>query len=127
MCIVNLFKKWETPVTECGMAENVGEEDFPDWRASGEVGQPKFGQHRKGMTFKGSSMSLQMFYKEHRVALNIPSSQVRLIDCHAPLGFHTLTESQWRKELKDMAESEVIEPSQSEWSSPIVVVKKRIY
>ena len=29
------------------------------------------------------------------------------------------------KELKEMAESGVIEPSRSEWASPIVVVKKR--
>lgn len=29
---VNLLKKWETPVVECCMAEEVEEEDFPDWR-----------------------------------------------------------------------------------------------
>lgn len=29
----NLLKKWETPSTGCFLAEEVEEEDFPDWKA----------------------------------------------------------------------------------------------
>ena len=42
---VNLLKKWETPLSECCAAEEItDEEDFPDWRAVKEVGQPKIGE-----------------------------------------------------------------------------------
>ena len=36
---VNLLKKWETPVSSCMAQEVDDEEDLPDWRASGKVGQ----------------------------------------------------------------------------------------
>ena len=31
---VNLLKKWETAIAMCNLANEVNEEEFPDWKAS---------------------------------------------------------------------------------------------
>ena len=39
---VNLLKRWEEAGSVCGLAKEVSEEEFPDWKASGYV-QPTLG------------------------------------------------------------------------------------
>ena len=41
---INLLKKWESTRATCGLAKEIREEEFPDWKA-GESAQPAFGSH----------------------------------------------------------------------------------
>ena len=129
---VNLLKKWESPILEsCDMAKEVKEEEFPDWKKS-ELVQPVIGDQLSDM----ERFDLQGILDEfedvlqgkpkqttlvtHRI--NTTSEKpVRLPPYRIPHAYHeSVTE-----ELREMEVSGIIEPSNSEWSSPIVVVKKK--
>ena len=129
---VNLLKKWEIPVADCCMAEEVSEEDFPDWKDSGVVGQPKFGEQLSTQERSDMQNVVDEFtdvlqgkpgltnLAEHSIATGT-TGPIRLPPYRIP---HAYRESV-KEELKEMLESGIIEPSQSEWSAPIVVVRKK--
>ena len=129
---VNLLKKWETPVSSCMAQEVDDEEDLPDWRASGKVGQPMLGKQLGQEEREDIQQLLREFAdvlqgEPGRTQLTVHSVNtgsarpIRLPPYRIPHAYRETVQ----KELKDMIESGIIEPSHSEWSSPIVVVKKK--
>lgn len=104
---------------DCCTAEEVDEEDFPDWRDSGMVGQLKFGEHLSIEERKDMQDVVNEFADPWSCTGS--AGPIRLPPYRIPYAYRESVE----KELKEMEESGIIEPSQSEWSSPIVVVKKK--
>lgn len=129
---VNLLKKWETPVADCCMAEELDEEDFPDWRDCGNTGQPRFGEELTTQERSEIQSVLKEFsdvlqgkpglteLAEHSIVTG-SEGPIRLAPYRIPHAYREAVV----EELKEMEKSGIIEPSQSEWSAPIVVVKKK--
>ena len=130
---INLLKKWEAPSAECFTMEEVDleEEDFPDWKG-GKQTQPKVGEEltpqqkiEVGNIFKEFEDVLQS--KPGRTNLTehgmVTKSErpIRLPPYRIPHAYRTAV----MEELEEMERSGIIEPSRSEWSAPIVVVKKK--
>ena len=115
------------------MADEVSEsEDFPNWKVTGKVGQPKLGEQlsekergdlQKVMNeFSDVLQGTPGRTKLTKHSINTGSARpVRLSPYRIPHAYREAVP----KELKEMTVAGVIEPSQSEWSSPIVVVKKK--
>ena len=115
------------------MADKVSEsEDFPNWKVTGKVGQPKLGEQlsekergdlQKVMNeFSDVLQGTPGRTKLTKHSINTGSARpVRLSPYRIPHAYREAVQ----KELKEMTVAGVIEPSQSEWSSPIVVVKKK--
>ena len=131
---VNLLKKWETPVLDCLAAEEeaTDEEEFPDWRACPKKGEPKLGEQLSNEQKNDLQSIMSEFadvlqetpgrtdLTQHSISTE-GARPIRLPPYRVP---HAHREAV-KKELKEMDESGVIEPSHSEWSSPIVIVKKK--
>jgi transposase InsO family protein len=128
----NLLKKWEPPSVLCSMASEVDDEedDFPDWREV-ETSQPTFGSQltdtqRNDLTkvlddFKDVLQGKpgQTHVTEHTI--NTDANPIRLPPYRIPYAYR----EEVTKELQEMEESGIIEPSHSEWASPIVVARKK--
>ncbi len=131
---VNMLREWHAPVATCLFAEETpaDDEDFPEWRA-GEVEQPTMGEHldtqeREDLAalFAEFTDVLQskpgrtsMAY--HRIPCAADAKPVRLPPYRIP---HAYRDS-IQRELQEMQTAGIIEPSRSEWASPIVIVKKK--
>ncbi len=105
-------------------------EDLPDWRASKEVDGPKLGEQLSSEQKKEIEANFRDVLQskpgrtdltEHSIDMG-SARPIRLPPYKIPHAYRESVE----RELKEMEESEVIEPSQSEWSSPIVIVKKKM-
>ena len=127
---INLLKKWEIPSADSFIAEEV-EEDFPDWK--GEIqaqltigSQLSPGERKDVVTiFKEFQDVLQSQPKKtnltkHRI-ITKTDRPVKLPAYRLPHAYRETV----LKELEEMEKSGVIEPSQSEWAAPIVIVKKK--
>ena len=126
---VNLLKKWETTLATCNVAEEM-EEEFPDWKpckaTAVSMGKELTSDQQEEVhqildEFKGvmSGKPGQTNMAVH--SINTDAKPIRLAPYRIP---HAYKEAV-AKELKEMKESKIIEPSTSEWASPIVVVKKK--
>ncbi len=128
----NLLKKWETPSVGCYSAEEVEEEDFPDWKADQQA-LPKVGSqmssqqkedlHKIFTEFEDVLQSKpgKTVLTEHTIGTNNSERPIRVPPYRIPHAYRDAV----AKELDEMEQSGVIEPSQSEWSAPIVVVRKK--
>ena len=130
----NLLKKWESQSAECfaaGEAEDDEEEDFPDWRADKKalptVGSQLSPQQKVNVhdIFKEFEDVLQSepgmtTLTEHKISTN-HMKPIRLPPYRIPYAHRDAV----AKELEEMEERGIIEPSHSEWSSSIVVAVKK--
>ena len=130
---VNMLKKWNTPT--CGNywadagGEDWSEEDIPEWRGGGE-GNPKIGEPTtqrleleellKEFTEVMSSSPGRTTLMEHQVTTT-GSRPIWLSPYRLPHAYRELVQT----EIHDMLHSGIIEPSSSEWASPIVLVDKK--
>lgn len=125
------MKKWESQSTGCFAATEVDEEEeFPDWKGS-EVVQPTIGSQLSGSERDELVGILEEFrdvlqgrpgqtdVTEH--SINTVSNPIRLPPYRIPHAYR----EEVSKELQEMEDSGIIEPSCSEWASPIVVAKKK--
>ena len=128
-------KKWNTPIygnywADVESAED-SEEDIPHWRGC-EKGDPTVGKqlsevqksqlNRLSGKFPDvmSSIPGRTTEVEHKVTTT-EARPVRLPPYRLPHAYRDLVE----KEIKDMLDAGVIEPSSSEWASPTVLVDKK--
>ena len=128
----NLLKKWEPPSVLCSMASEVDDEDedFPDWREN-KTSQPVFGSQLTDSQRDDLAEILSEFkdvlqgkpgqthVTEHTI--DTDAKPVRLPPYRIPYAYR----EEVMKELQEMEESGIIEPSRSEWASPIVVARKK--
>ena len=128
---MNLLKKWEVADSICAWTNEVTEEGIPDWKAS-KPSQPTLGNQLSETERAEIYMILEEFKdtmqdKPGRTSLtehtiHTGSAQaVRLAPYRIPHAYRDAM----IKELKEMEKDGIIEPSVSEWASPIVVVKKK--
>ena len=129
---VNLLKKWEPPSALSLVVCEEEEEDFPEWREKeSSLPQPAYGEQltedqREDLVqlvdefddvLRGKPG--QTHVAEH--SINTEARPIRQAPYRIPQAYR----EEVLKELKEMEESGVIEPSRSEWASPIVVAKKK--
>ena len=125
---VNILKGWNTPTTVCLTAEEMeNEEEIPLWREESE--EPKINEQ---LTQKQrceldalranvmSNLPDKMVLVEHRFETG-DAKPVRLPPYRLPHAYPDIV----KKELEEMEKYGIIEKSLSDWSSPIVLVKKR--
>ena len=134
---VNMLKKWNTPTYGNYWAEADGEdwteeeEKIPEWRGGGEgdskVGDRLFeaqrGQLEELLTEFGDVMSNNPG-RTMVVELQVTTTgtrPVRLSPYQLPHAYRDLV----HKEVQEMLDAGIIEPSSSEWASPIVLVNKK--
>ena len=103
------------------------EEDFPDWREN-KTSQPAFGSQLTDAQRDDLAEILSEFkdvlqgkpgqthVTEHTIDIN--AKLVRLPTYRIPYAYQ-------EEVLQEMEESGIIEPSRSEWASPIVVARKK--
>ena len=130
---INMLQKWHTPVETNFLAtENPDEpDDIPFWNDTGD-GTATVGGHLTQI----QAQELDTLLKTHSCAFQdlpghtvlaehfIPTDNgtpVRLPPYRIPHAFR----EEVQKELKDMFTHVIIEPSTSDWASPIVPVQKR--
>ena len=128
---INLLKKWRTPSVSCFTAEEVEEEDFPDWKG-GKQTQPQVGN---GLSSREKTDIAEIFKEfedvlqskpgrtnvtEHKIVTKSEEA-IRIPPYRIPYAYRTAV----MEELEEMERSGIIEPSKSDWSAPIVVVKKK--
>ena len=132
---INMLKKWHSPEDICfWMAEDenpIEEEDIPSWK--GECGKsPSVGTQLSEMQ-KGQLSKLLHEFKtvmsgkcgrtticEHHIRTK-EGLPIRQRPYRIPYMFRETVE----EEIKTMLEEGVIEPSNSEWASPMVIIKKK--
>ena len=134
---VNMLKKWNTPTYGNYWAEADGEdwteeeEEIPGWRGGGEgdsnVGNRLYeaqrGQLEELLTEFGDVMSNnpgRTAVVEHQVTTT-GTRPVRLSPYRLPHAYRDLVHT----EVQEMLDAGIIEPSSSEWASPIVLVNKK--
>ena len=128
---VNMLKGWNTPTTMCLSAEEMEDgEEIPLWKEESE--EPKINEkltqkQKKELdalrTEFGDVMSdlpgkTEMV--EHRIETG-DAKPVRLPPYRLPHAYRDIV----KKELEEMEKHGIIEKSSSDWSSPIVLVKKK--
>ena len=128
---VNMLKGWNTPTTMCLAAEEMEDgEEIPLWKEESE--EPKINEkltqkQKKELdalrTEFGNVMSdlpgkTEMV--EHRIETG-DAKPVRLPPYRLPHAYRDIV----KKELEEMEKHGIIEKSSSDWSSPIVLVKKK--
>ena len=127
---VNLLKKWEPPIMNDLFADEADGEEFPDWK-KGIQAKPVIGNHLSERetkelvgTLEEFSDVLQSNPKKTNLAENKISTKSKPIKL-PPYRIPHAYRDEVLKELEDMERNGVIEPSQSEWAAPIVIVKKK--
>ena len=134
---VNMLKKWNTAVENVHFAaerdegEETEEEDIPEWRGGGD-GEPKMGVQLSESHKVQIREVLDEFWEVmsstpgrtskavHKVQLT-DQKPVRLAPYRLPHAYRELV----RREIDEMLEAGVIEPSNSDWAAPIVLVDKK--
>ena len=132
---INMLKKWNTPTYGNYWADvddgESSEDDIPEWRGS-EKGEPTVGDQLSAVQKSQLNKVLETFSDvmsstpgrttemEHQVTTT-GTRPVRLPPYRLPHAYRDLVE----KEIKEMLVAGVIEPSSSEWASPIVLVGKK--
>ena len=131
---VNMLKQWHTPTHTNYLAEEVDdEEDVPVWNEdAGTETQPTLGDQLSDSQQEQLHEVLQDFtdvmksepgrtmLAEHRIETG-DARPIRQPPYRLPYAY----KDEVLRDLKEMQEKGIIEPSASEWSSPIVLVKKK--
>eukprot|EP00731_Ephydatia_muelleri_P033526 Em0031g34a len=114
---INMLKKWNTPTYGNYWAdvddEESSEDDIPEWRGS-EKGEPTVGDQLSAVQKSQLNKVLETFSD---VMSSIPGRTTEME--------HQVTTTGTSPEIKEMLVAGVIEPSSSEWASPIVLVGKK--
>ena len=132
---INMLKKWNTLTYGNYWADvddgESSEDDIREWRGS-EKGEPTVGDQLSAVQKSQLNKVLETFSDvmsstpghttemEHQVTTT-GTRPVRLPPYRLPHAYRNLVE----KEIKEMLVAGVIEPSSSEWASPIVLVGKK--
>ncbi len=130
---VNLLKKWETPSSMSFMASEIDVDDeFPEWKMNERrESRPTLGSH---LTWSQKEELMELLGEFEDVLQEKPGRTRVTEHCintdtrpirQAPYRIPYAYREKVQMELKEMEESGIIEPSGSEWASPIVVVKKK--
>lgn len=129
---VNLLKQWHTPVATSFFAEETEEDiDVPEWRAT-DTKQPTMGEQLTPAERTALGAMLAEFQdvlqscpgRTFLAAHQIRSGEappVRLPPYSLPHAYKEAIE----EELQEMLDTGIIEPAQSEWAAPIVIVRKK--
>ena len=128
---INVFKKWKSPAEVCNLAENVEEEnEFLDCKEE-SVCKVKIGEELSSDQKKKLYRTLEEFKdglqgKPGRTnaavhSINTEAKPFRLQPYRIPHAY----KEEVAKELKEIERNNIIEPSSSEWASPIVNVRKK--
>ena len=131
---VNMLKKWHVPAVASYFGDQGADEadDVVLWKDDAEETQPVINEeltprqkqelqrllHEYTSTLQDAPG--QMMLAEHRIDVG-QSRPVRLPPYRLPHAYRDMV----KEDLRDMEESGVIEPSSSEWASPVVLVKKK--
>ena len=130
---VNMLKRWHEATACEELEESVGEEDdLMDWKSYQEDSPVKINGSLKKSQRKQVQQVLHRFkgvlrdkpgrtsVTEHKI--NTKSSRpVRQAPYRIPYAYRAAVD----QELRDMMKEGVIEPSKSDWASPMVIVKKK--
>lgn len=132
---VNMLRQWHTPLATSFMAqgakEEEEEEDFPEWGTSG-VKQPSMGvqlttEEQAELTTLLAEFEDVLQSRPGRTTLT--EHRINSRDAHPvrmpPYRLPHAYRDQVLAELKDMLDTGIIEPSNSEWASPMVIVRKK--
>ena len=130
---VNLLRKWQVPESTGYLRQHATEDEndeFPDWRG-GNVSSSTFGDQLSSTQTK----ELDEVLREFTDVLCAKPGWTNLIVHTIHAECKPIQQAAYRiphayreavlKELQEMEESGIIEPSCSEWASPIVVAKKK--
>ena len=134
---VNMLRQWHTPTDTAYAAEETTEEeteDIPTWRGDQRDNQTyQVGEQLDGQQRGDLETLLEQFgdvlqdtpgrtdLTEHSIHLREYAHPVRQSPYRLPHAYR----EEVRRELDDMVQAGVIEPSTSEWASPIVLVPKK--
>ena len=135
---VNMLKKWYPPADTSYYCEEITEEgdaedkDIPVWKEVEQQTTPTIGRHLSKEQNDQLRKLLKQFDKvlrarpgrtsvtQHRIRTS-KEKPIRQPPYRLPHAYRETVE----KELKEMLEDGIIEPSESDWASPIVLVKKK--
>ena len=126
---VNMLRQWHTPAATSFFAEGAENEDeedgdFPEWRPSGAK-EPQMGEQLTVAQQKDLATLLhncpgRTTLIEHQITSG-DAHPIRLPPYRVPHAYRATVQS----ELQDMLDTGIIEPSRSEWASPMVIVRKK--
>ena len=122
---VNLLKKWETADSFCALASEVVDEEIPDWRSS-ESSQSTLGRQLSQIEKADMCNILEEFKdvmqdkpgQSTLMELQFTQDLLEQLDLQH-IAFHIPYREAVAMELEKMEKNGIIEPSISEWSSPI--------
>ena len=135
----NMLKKWNSPSQDCysvmvdtdGLWEEEGDGDIPVWNDK-ESGEPIVSEQLSEAQKNELLKLLQEFsdvlsshpgrtkMAEHKV-MTTSNSSVRLPPYRLPYAYRDVVQ----KEIHEMLEAGIIEPSDSEWAFPVVLARKK--
>ena len=135
---VNMLRSWHAPEATgyyCEDFTDTDQDDVPVWNEGSEssgVEQPSFGEQLSA----GQRAEVEALLEEHSDVMRNYPGRTMLAEHHIRTGDsrpvrlppyrlpHAYRETV-KKELQDMLQQGIIEPSSSEWSAPVVLVKKK--
>ena len=134
---VNMLRKWHTPSATSFFVEEVAtsqleQDDVVMWKDDCVEDQPVIGEELT----EDRRLELQKFLEEFSDILKNEPGQTLLVDHQIDTGMakpvrqppyrlpHAYRET-IKSELEEMEQCGIIEPSTSEWASPVVLVKKK--
>ena len=133
---VNMLRKWYSPVSTSLLAEEVAdpgsEEEDAVWNSGDPKDKPSFGE-QLSLERQAELMNLIGRYRdvfsikpgktnltEHRI-ITRDAFPVRLQPYRLPYAYREMVQ----EEIEQVLDHGIIEPSVSEWSAPMVIVKKK--
>ena len=126
---VNMLRKWHVPTSTGYQAQESAEEsedDVPTWDDDREgvptVGETLSETQKKELTDLFGEFS--NVFHVYSGCTNITEHSVDTGDA-APVQLPHAYREQVQQELKEMFHHRIIEPSQSDWAAPMVLVKKK--
>ena len=134
---INMLRKWHTPSAASLLAEDVSadlQDEIPLWREDpdSDEDRPLISDQLNEAQKRQLQIMMDDFkdvlsnepgkttIAEHNIETG-DASPVRLQPYRLPHAYRETV----RKDLQEMEESGIIEPSASEWAAPIVLVKKK--
>ena len=128
---MNMLKKYMVP-TAMFNSESEDGEDIPDYKEQDKdqvyvMGEQLTAQQKTRLKyllrdFADSLRSVpgRTTITDHKIELVGPGSTTRLPPYRVPYAYR----AEVQQELRHMLETGIIQPSKSEWASPLVIVKK---